>query len=188
MSSKKSKHQKPAPQAIKSQPAAQSTAPIKSNSFFNQFTLLIISFLVVFTFWQLYKNWFEGVVMTYWDDFQEQRFDMSLETRKTMRYGNSYAISKQVADYVAQKKLTKDTPVVLIPTTDYFRKHGIEYPVPEPVVFYYYTNLRTVSPGCKDAMKANWVMFIQNNQPQIIPVQSKDSLANLVAEFKKYEQ
>lgn len=152
-----------------------------------QLILFFASATLITAFFLLAPNrqWFNDRIITYYKEFPAQRRKMGLEERMAHRFGNVYTLSRQVAANI-QKKTHKDA-LVLLPSTAYFKKYGIDYHVPEPVVFYYFTNLKTVWPNSPRAKDATWYVHVVNNKIVADPVTDQKNFSDTLAEFNKFE-
>ncbi|HWJ90073.1 MAG TPA: hypothetical protein VNR87_03130 [Flavisolibacter sp.] len=74
---------------------------------------------------------------------------------------------------------------MLLPPSAYFKNKGLNYHVPEPAVFYYYTGVKTVWVNSVDAAKADWVVSF-NGIIRIDSVQNKRMIQDTIASYKKY--
>ena len=75
---------------------------------------------------------------------------------------------------------------MLLPPTSYFKAKGLDYHVPEPAVFYYYTSLKTVRPDTRDTAGINYVVSVENKDIAIRKIRDKQQLSNILAEYRKY--
>ena len=152
-----------------------------------QLLLTLVSVLILAAFFLLPQNtnWFNTKILAYWSSFQRQKKNLDPEHRKRQRWETDYTYSKQIADYFKQNKI-KDSVLVLLPPTNYFKECGINYHVPEPAVFYYYTGLKTVWPDSKEAIKANWYIRANNGKLVIERVEDKKQLQDSILAFKKF--
>jgi len=100
------------------------------------------------------------------------------------RFGNNYAFSKQIAG-MFERRGTKDHVLVLMPPSNYFTKSGVQYHVPEPAVFYYYTGLKTIWANSNDAIKANWYVHARGNLLVVDSVIDQNAFRDTIASFKK---
>jgi hypothetical protein len=152
-----------------------------------QLILFFASATLITAFFLLPPNsaWFNDRIITYYKEFSAQRRKMKPEERMASRFGNYYTVSRQIAANIGQKA-GKDA-LVLLPSTAYFKKYGLEYHVPEPVVFYYFTNLKTVWPNSPRAKEANWYVHVVNNKIVADPVTDQKSFSDSLAEFNKFE-
>jgi hypothetical protein len=154
------------------------------NSLMNNFLLFIIALFLLLIVISINSDFFSGRIVAYWDAFQEQKSELDLEARKTERFGNSYLITKQIADFVKTKP---GSNVVLMPSTAYFNANGIDYHVPEPAVFYYFTSVKTIWQNCKIGCDANWFVHTNNGRLFIDTIQNKTILDSVLRVFNKYE-
>jgi hypothetical protein len=149
--------------------------------------LLVFSAVVLFLFFILPVNrsWMEDRVFAYWKSFQTQKNNLDLEHRKKLRFGNDYVFTKKIAAFF-QKKGIADSVLVFIAPTSYFLGNGVEYHVPEPAVFYLHTGLKTIWIQSKDAIKANWYVYVNDKRIRIDTVPPKQKFMEMLKEFEKY--
>ena len=130
--------------------------------------------------------WFRERPIAYTNDFFRERKKMGIEERLTARFGNRYTLSKYLAAEL-RKRAGNTGRVLLVPSTAYFAKYGIDYHVPEPVVFYYYTKEHIVWPDSPNAIRANWYAHVRNGRVVIDSVTDIQTLADTLAFFNKFE-
>ena len=149
--------------------------------------LFAAAIICISCFFLLPQNqaWMTQRVLVYWHAFQNQKGKLDIEQRKIMRYETSYTFSKSIAGFF-EKKHDKKEALLLIPSTDYFKAYKINYPVPEPAVFYYFTGLKTVWPDSKNAVNANWFVTIRTGTMYVDSVTSKTVLQDTITSFKKF--
>ncbi len=152
-----------------------------------QAILTLVGLVLLVLFFLLPKNqsWFINRIVGYWKDFNFQRHNLDPEVRKIERWGNSYVFSKQIAEHLP-KHGTDDSILVLIPPTAYFKERDVDYHVPEPAVFYYYTGVKTTWINSTQSATANWMVAADHGQLKIIPVKDKQMLNDSLAFFNKY--
>jgi hypothetical protein len=153
----------------------------------NSVVLTFASLLLLLWFFLLPKNseWFNKRIIGYWNDFQVQKDHPDIEHRKVKRWGSDYTISKQISGFFS-KTYNRDSVLVLIPPSAYFKERNINYHVPEPAVFYYYTGLKTAWINSTEARKANWIVAANNGTLRLVPVSDKKVLLDSINAFKKY--
>ncbi|WP_460553927.1 hypothetical protein [Ferruginibacter profundus] len=144
-----------------------------------------IIILVLFFVLPANKTWLQDKILGYWNDYRVQHKQLSVEKRKTERFTAMYTYSKQIAGLFEQKGNSKNV-LVLVPTEGYFKKYGITYPVPEPVTFYYFTNLKTVWAKDTAAIKATWLVSVQHNKFSIDSITSVQQLKDSISAFQKF--
>jgi hypothetical protein len=150
-------------------------------------TLFAIAVILISLFFLLPRNrdWMAQRILTYWNEFQHQKAETSLEKRKAERYETSYTYSKWISNYF-EKKGIKNKVVVLLPPASYFESKGIDYPVPEPVVFYYFTGLKTVRSIDSTAQQATWFVHAGKNTLIIDSFPNRQSLKDSLDSFSKF--
>ena len=137
---------------------------LTSNSAIRKKLLLFcIAVILVFIFFFLPRNqvWFNERIVSYYKEFGQQSNHMDYEYRRINRWGKAYIYSKQIAG-LFESRNNKNNVLVLLPSSAYFKTRGVEYEVPEPLVFYYYTGLKTTWVGSNEAVKANWYVTVKN--------------------------
>jgi hypothetical protein len=146
--------------------------------------LLLTGLVAISVIIALNRSWFNKVA-GYWSAFPSQVAQPDPEARKAARYGNAYILSRSIA-LSLEKVGKKNTALVLLPPTGYFKARGLDYHVPEPAVFYYYTALRTVRPDTRDTAHINYVVSIKNKDIAIKRVRDRKQLSSILAEYRKY--
>ena len=149
--------------------------------------LTFISVSLLFLFFQFPRNqeWFSSRILAYWLDFISQKKHLGVEVRKKERWESSYTISKEIAGFFQKNNILKNA-LVLIPPSAYFEQKGINYDVPEPVVFYYYTGLKTIWINSPDTLNANWMVIADRGHYRVVSVPDKKTLSDSIESFKKY--
>ena len=127
------------------------------------------------------KVWVQKRIFSYWREFNKQKQNLSLEYRKAHRFGASYTFSKQIADSFRSKK----DVLVLVPPSAYFKNHQLNYEVPEPSVFYYFTGLKTVTVNSNNKLDAGWYVHVQNRLLFVDSITDKKTLEDTIASWKK---
>ena len=103
------------------------------------------------------------------------------------RFGSSYTLSKSIADQL-KKKGADRTALVLVPPPYYFAKKGVYYPMPEPAVFYYFTNIKTTWCHFTNAGDANWYVKLDSGKVVVDRVVDKKSLQDTIASYLKWKR
>ena len=153
-----------------------------------QLILFAVAVLLLAGFSILPRNreWAQHII-SYYGDFQMQKKRTDRESRMSLRFGNTYTLSKDIAA-VLIKKTSNHNALVLVPPPAYFTNKGIDYPVPEPSVFYYYTGIKTTRCQYKDAITANWYARIDHGKIVVDSVIDKKSLQDTIAAFLKWKR
>ncbi len=151
-----------------------------------QFLLFSFSVFLLAIFFVLPPNqaWLKERILPYARQVGYQQRHLEPEKRRQLRWESSYTLSQQVAQFFVSRGL-KDSVLVLLPPFKYFEAGGLNYPVPEPAVFYYYTGLKTTWANSPAAMKANWVVRLEGGHLKMEPVGSPAALADTIAVYRK---
>jgi len=149
--------------------------------------LTFSNLLILFLFFLLPKNneWFNRRIIGYWNDFLKQKNQLDIEQRKIKRWDGDYTFSKQIADFIAKQDSFQNA-LILLPPSAYFKDKNIDYHVPEPAVFYYYTGLKTTWINSREVFKANWMVITDNKNVKVIPVNDKKAFMDSIEVFKKF--
>jgi hypothetical protein len=152
-----------------------------------QFLLFVLGVALIAGFFLLPPNrvWLKDRIFAYYRDFGWQKNKMGIEQRMADRFLGSYTYSKQISNFFEQKKI-KPIATVLIPPTDYFTLHGIDYHVPEPLVFYYYTGLHTVWPNSPYAQNAHWYVHVTNKKIIIDSITNRAAYSDTLKALNKF--
>jgi hypothetical protein len=148
-------------------------------------SIIAIALLLGFFLLPANREWAQRVI-GYYKDFPSERKHLSREYRMNYRFGNSYKVSKQIADHVAANDHSGQA-LVLIPPPAYFEKHRIDYEAPEPAVFYYYTGCKTIAPSSVDAINANWYVHTDGQNVLVDSVTDRKSLQDMITAFNKWK-
>lgn len=150
-----------------------------------QSILFVLSLVFITGFFLLPRNkeW-ANTLISYWRGFQNQKNSPDTESRMQRRFGNNYIYSRNIADSLT-KRSQHTNNLVLMPPTNYFKKMGMDYHVPEPAVFYYYTGIKTTWANSKDAINANWLVHVRDGKIVLESVSDKKSLQDTIDHFKK---
>ncbi|MFT4061433.1 MAG: hypothetical protein QM642_03640 [Edaphocola sp.] len=164
--------------------AATNTEAKSSNSTKGIIALVLAVFLF-FVVKHFNEDFLSGRIVQYWEDYKTQREDLEPETRLTMRHGASYVYSKNIAE-VVKKAGAGPKDIALVPTTEFFASKGIDYPVPEPSVFYYFTGMRTYRPGNTMKELPKWYVYFEGQRVFIEKIDSKAKLDSILTVQKPY--
>ena len=147
--------------------------------------LTFVSILIIFIFFNAGTNavWYNDRIIKYWNDYNDQSDSLSIEHRKIYTLGTSYTVSDEIAKSIPEKY--KDSALILMPSQKYFRDRRINYHVPLPIVFYYYTGVKTIWANSKDAAKANYCFMAGRTGLVVIKIMDSTTRNILIAQFNK---
>lgn len=146
--------------------------------------LLFASILFIYLFFNTEAThiWLEDRILPFRRHVKEDLHHMSLKDRKEIRWGGSYIGAQGLANYFKREHI-KD-PLVLIPPQDYFTRNGINIMMPEPIVFYYYSGLRTTLPNSPYLYKAQYALAIDSAMnTDILHLTSKEDIDRIVKAY-----
>jgi hypothetical protein len=152
-----------------------------------QLLLFTANVLLLSGFFILPRNreWAKERIITYYQEFPYQTTHLDKETRMADRFETSYTLSKSIADEL-KRKIGNRNALVLMPPTGYFKSQGIDYPVPEPAVFYYYAGINTTGCLYKNAMDAKWYVRAEKGKLVLDSVIESKSLQDTITSFLKW--
>lgn len=132
-------------------------------------------------------EWGNERLIGYWKDFLKQKGRRTTEQRMAERFEENYVISKQIADSLKAKG-NKQTAWLLLPPTGYFKKKGIKYEVPDPAIFYYFTDLKIIPASSPNATTANWYARIYNGKIIIDSITDAGMLLDTITRYRSTDK
>ncbi len=146
--------------------------------------LCSIAAIVLFFCAPANSEWLRDKIIGSLQDIKKEHTVMGIEERMQYRFDSNYIYSKQIS-HLFEEKGIKNTALVLVPPTTYFALKKMNYHVPEPVVFYYYTGLKIVWGDNRNAADANWHVYIDNGRFTLDSVSNRQSLQDTISAYKK---
>lgn len=152
-----------------------------------QLALTLISLVLLALFFGIdaYNTWFTEKVMRAIKDIPDQLTYMEIEERKQLRWGPPYTVSKNVLDYL-EKSGADSNALVMLPPRELTKQANINYMTPEPVVFYYYTGLRSKWANMPGADSCNFAVIARGSNIELGSVDSMQ-LQAILTEYRKYK-
>lgn len=139
-------------------------------------------FILLFFKSNSYEKWLNERILILRSEVQDHFDNMDIESRKHLRWGQSYT------DGIALKKHLDSTgvknPLLLVPDAKYITKHIPGAKIPEPIVFYYLTGIRTVLPSSKQADKATIAFVIKDQNFSLHHIARKGQLDTILNLYK----
>jgi len=149
--------------------------------------LTVLSVIIIAFFFSIeyYNEWIKSRVIGPVTDISNQLAYMEPQERLVMRLGSGYIVSYNVADFMRKNKQEKGA-LILLPPVEYLQKNKVDFPVPEPAIFYYYTGLKSVTVNNKGSEKANFAIVYYNNNLQLVPLndQNRKEIMDVFRQFK----
>lgn len=149
-------------------------------------TLIAILAIVLFFNIPFYKNWLDTNIFNQSISYFTVKDNLSVEQRKTARYGGSYTVYKEFVTMYPQLKL--DTPLLLLPPEKFLRERNVaNINVVEPTIYYYLTGKKAVWYDSPEVEKANCALLPDNTGKVMIQRLNKEELHKLLDVYKKYK-
>jgi hypothetical protein len=148
--------------------------------------ILFLSIMSVSIFFSLkaYNGWYNERVGSFLDEIYDQAYMTTIDQRKMVRWGISYESCRIIKDVIVKSNKVKD-PLILTPPASYGFKFVRNLVIVEPVIFYYYTGLKTTTRDCKDIAKANYCILAgTSGQPLLVDIRDSNDLKNTLIEYK----
>lgn len=151
-----------------------------------RFILPCAALLIIMLLFGIGPNsyWFHTRV---WGNFVSnlKRLDAGTEDRKLLTLGDSYMAAKAFAIEAVGDNISKG--LILIPPTTYLHaRWGRE--LPEPVVLYYFTGIRTTLPNGKNAGNAMHAVLVTNKVLEIVPITSPGERTRILTLYQSYSR
>lgn len=152
-----------------------------------QLVLTLTSTLVIVVFFNIgfHSEWLQTKVIAPLKLIDGQLLNMEPEVRLEHKLQNSYAIAKATGDYMRSVGQDK-TAIVLLPPQAYLKEQGADFHVPEPVVFYYYSGLRSKWINSPGADSATHVLGYHTGQMALLPL-GKEFKKEILATYRQYK-
>ena len=152
-----------------------------------QFVLTLASVVIIVAFFNIgfYGQWLQTKVIASLKLIDEQLLHMEPEERLEHKLQSTYSISKATGDYMRSTGQEK-TVIVLLPPQAYLKEQGIDFHVPEPVVFYYYSGLKSKWINSPGVDSATHVLGYHTGQMALLPL-GKEFKKEILAIYKQYK-
>jgi len=132
------------------------------------------------------QKWLNNRIFPYFNDLHKQLQNQNLEYRRAARYDRYYTYTKRISD---EYQKLKDTLAIdlrlLVPTSQYFKRNGIQYDVPDPVTFYYFSGVKIVNGNNPDSLSANCFLQIKDKVFSIKGFQNNSERSDSLVAFRQ---
>lgn len=132
------------------------------------------------------REWLRDAIAGSLNDFTAECHHLDEDYRMQYRFDSIYIYSQQIAQLVKRSGGTA-TAVVLVPPSNYFNSMNIHYHVPEPVVFYYFTGVKTLWSNCTNAADANWYVCVKDGKLAVNPAGNRQALLDTIRVFNTFK-
>ena len=155
---------------------------------YRQLILAAIACLIIYLFFHIpiYHKWADNRLVSFSSNFREDLDHLDLTERKLKRLGTSYELSLFIKERM--KLMHADSNgILLVPPSEVVNKYA-GTPFPEPLVFYFYTGIRSVSPQNKieDVYRANYALLLKAGSMGIKRITGIDTLQQVLQLYKSY--
>jgi hypothetical protein len=151
--------------------------------------LTMVSILLIVLFFNLpfYNNWLNTNLLNPQMNIVEQSKHMGLEERKTLKYGYSYLIYKEIVKACEGANIANS--LVLLPPDAYLKKERItDLVVVEPSIYYYFTGQKAVWYNSPNVQQANCAIAPgPNHKVMLRKINGKEDLNQILDIYRKYK-
>lgn len=152
---------------------------------FRQIIILLITCFVLVIFFNIpvEKAWLENRILVFNKNLIEEKEHMDLEDRRVMRWASSYTAMVTISEYI--KKNQSEDVKVLVPPKEYYTKRMPGLILPEPVIAYYFTGLRTTTKDCEDVYEAKGCIIYRGEKFEYQPLANKEEVIKVLEAYEK---
>jgi hypothetical protein len=148
-------------------------------------TLISISCIILFFSAGFYAQWLDRKVLQPLAEIPHQMNKMTTEDRLATRLKKSYGTSQAMLEELRSKGHA-DSAIVLLPPQGYLKAQGIDFPVPEPAVFYYYTGLKSKWISSPDLEEATHAALVVDDSLKLVQLTPR-TLENIITLYEPYK-
>ena len=152
---------------------------------YRQIVNLLATFFVIIIIFNIpvEKAWLNKRILVFNKDFYDEIERMDLESRRVRRWASSYTAMVSISDYI-KKNQTPDV-LVLVPPDEFYKKRMPWLILPEPVVAYYFTGLRTTTKDCDDVLDAKGCILYRTDRFEYQPLEGQDEVRKVLELYEK---
>lgn len=156
-------------------------------SFTKSLILTVVSSGTLITLFNLpaYRDWLSQKVMPAIKAIPEQLSDMEPEARKNIRWGTTYMACTNIKNVVISKHEEKSFLLLLPPPALVQNSQIQSFIVPEPIVFYLYTGLRSKWANSPGADSCNYALTVTGSNMELKSL-TPELRTQILAEYRKY--
>jgi hypothetical protein len=149
-----------------------------------QIALTVVSIFYIVIFFKIPTNneWVHDRVLNFLESIHDDLDKMGIEERRIARWGATYTDARTIRDFLDSIHIKK--PLLLIPPKDYVDVYFKGSIIPEPLVFYYFSGLKTAFPTSKNVYSANCAIVVDNGAFGLRELTSKASIDSVLFMYK----
>ncbi len=133
------------------------------------------------------KTWFDMRIWSFKDEIYDQADNWDLEYRKQQRWGNAYALARSIQTEFKRIDTNNHNRLLLIPHQKYIDAVGLQTSMPEPVVFYYYSQIKAAYPASPNVYQCTHGIKASNGHLYVTTFTSKADIDSLLADYQRTE-
>jgi hypothetical protein len=148
---------------------------------YKKIILLSLSCFFILFFFKSNPNekWLDERILILTSELQDHLDSMDIESRKNLRWGHAYTDGMSLKKHM--DSIGVKNPLLLVPDAEYIKKHTPNAKIPEPIIFYYFTGIRTVEPSSKQARKATIALVINDKKFSLQNIAGKGQLDTILS-------
>lgn len=151
------------------------------------FVLLFIAmgFILLLFSLKVYRDWFGEKVMRSIKEIPDRLAYMEPEERKAYRWGTTYDACLQMKGAV-EKNGDTATCLLLLPPAKLLANEGLShFIVPEPIVFYYYTGMRSKWANSPGADSCTYALIVRQKRMELARL-TPELTREILTDYRKY--
>jgi len=153
-----------------------------------QLTLLSIALIFVIFSVPFNNHWLHDKILNDNVSIFDQAQNTDVQFRLEYRFGSAFNAYNAITKTLESSPGFKNV-LLLIPPQQYLRETKIEggFDGCEPVVFYYFTGIKSVIAKSPNVSQANWAFVAEGHSMWLKKLDDKRYFDNLIEKYKKYE-
>jgi hypothetical protein len=149
-------------------------------------SIVLLSFFAGYMALPSNRQWLSDRIIPFLKDMEIQRHHLDYEYRKKYRHGDVYLKAQRIKAAVEQcHQFNRQTDFLLLPSTAYFKKNGIAFTVPDPVIFYYFSGIKTTLSVNPDVMKCKWFLRVKPDQFEVVSFSAEQAKLDTIKVFRQ---
>jgi hypothetical protein len=151
---------------------------------YKKIALAFLSCIYILIFFNIeqYKTWLEDRILVFSSEIYDHLDRMDLEERRRFRWSNTYTDALTIKEYLDTSGIKE--PLLMLPPLELVKKNLPNAIIPEPIVFYYFTGVKTILPDSRFIDKANVALVLRGNGLTIEKIENKEQLQAILNLYK----
>ena len=149
-------------------------------------SVALLSFFVGYMALPSNRQWLSNRIIPFIKDIEIQRHHLDYEYRKKCRHGDVYLKAQRIKAAVDQcQQFNRQTDFLLFPSTAYFKRNGFAFTVPDPVIFYYFSGIKTTLSVNPDVMKCKWFLRVKPDLCEVVSFSAEQAKLDTIKAFRQ---